>query len=339
MIADDQKLGNRPPLQIGSIPLPGRAFLAPMSGITDVGMRRIAARFGAGLVISEMVASDSYVKGEAEASLRAEGAGIDVHVVQLAGRDPRWMAEAARLAEANGAAVIDINMGCPAKRVTGGYAGSALMRDLDLALALIEATVAAVKIPVTLKTRLGWNDESLNAPELAKRAEEAGVQLITIHGRTRCQFYKGSADWRAIRRIRQVVSVPLVANGDCGSAEDAREMLRQSGADAVMIGRAAVGRPWLVGEVARALDDAPLTGASASVMREAALEHYESLLEQFGPRAGVRHARKHLAAYADHCGWDAARGERLELLTTEEAHRASRLLSAMFDEFECRQAA
>ncbi len=325
---------------VGDLALPGRAFLAPMSGITDVGMRRIASRFGAGLVISEMVASDSYVKGEAEASLRAEGAGLDLHVVQLAGRDPRWMGEAARLAEANGAAIIDINMGCPAKRVTGGYAGSALMRDLDLALALIDATVAAVKIPVTLKTRLGWDPSCLNAAELARRAEHSGVTLITIHGRTRSQFYKGHADWSAIRAIKSSVSIPVVANGDCGGVKDAREMLKQSGADAVMVGRAAVGRPWLVGDIAHALDADELRPHIApSAMREAALEHYESLLEQFGPRSGVRHARKHLAAYADTCGWTDERPERLEILTTDDPRRASGLLFSMFDDFDYRRAA
>ncbi|MHB2166229.1 tRNA dihydrouridine synthase DusB [Alsobacter sp. R-9] len=293
--------GSAPALLIGDVPIDGRAFLAPMSGVTDAGMRRIARRFGASLVVSEMVASDELVKGSAEARLRAEGEGIDPHVVQLAGCDPAWMAEAARVAEGAGAAIIDINMGCPAKKVTGGMAGSALMRDLDHALSLIEATVAATSRPVTVKMRLGWDENSLNAPELARRAEAAGVKLVTVHGRTRCQFYKGQADWSAVRRVREATRLPLVVNGDGSSLADARAMLAASGADAVMIGRAATGRPWLVGAIARGLRggaaaaDEPDFGLRAA----AAAEHYESLLSAYGIDVGVRHARKHLAAYAD----------------------------------------
>ena len=246
-----------------------------MSGVTDVAMRRISARFGASLVISEMVASDDYVRGEEESRVRAEGQGLDLHVVQIAGCDPHWMGEAARLAEASGAAMVDINMGCPAKRVTGGYAGSALMRTPDLALRLIEATVKAVSIPVTLKTRLGWDENSLNAADLAQRAEQAGVQLVTIHGRTRRQFYKGSANWDAIRAIVDAVSIPVVANGDCASLADARAMLAASGAQGVMIGRAAMGRPWLVGEIAAGLAGLPFEAPSNAQRAEAALEHYE----------------------------------------------------------------
>src|SRR3954454_5460992 len=197
----DQNLGTSA-LAIGPVVASGRAVLAPLSGVTDLAFRRIAKRFGAGLVISEMVAADDYVRGSEEARLRAEGQGISPHVVPRAGCEPSWMGEAARLAEANGAAIVDINMGCPAKRVTGGYAGSALMRDLDHAIALVRATVGAVQIPVTLKMRLGWDDASLNAPELARRAEAEGVQLVTVHGRTRMQFYKGRADWAAIRAVR-----------------------------------------------------------------------------------------------------------------------------------------
>ena len=234
-------------LRIGPVELDGLAVLAPMSGVTDVGMRRIARRFGASLVVSEMVASDDFVRGDEESRLRAEGSGLDLHVVQIAGREPSWMGEAARLAEATGAAIVDINMGCPAKRVTGGYAGSALMRAPDLALKLIEATVRGTSVPVTLKMRLGWDADCLNAPEIARRAQDAGVHMITIHGRTRNQFYKGRADWRAIRAVVEATSLPLVANGDCASLDDARRMLAASGAAGVMIGRAAVGRPWLVG--------------------------------------------------------------------------------------------
>src|SRR5947207_14169438 len=215
------------PLKIGEFELANRVLLAPMSGVTDAPFRRLAARLGAGLVVSEMTASGDLVNGRPMSRLRAEAAGVGPHVVQLAGCETQWMAEGARIAEAAGADIIDINMGCPARHVTNGEAGSALMRDLDHALRLIEATVSAVRVPVTLKMRLGWDHQSVNAPELARRAESAGVQLITVHGRTRCQFYKGIADWRAVRRVREVTRLPLIVNGDITSFNDAVDALEQ----------------------------------------------------------------------------------------------------------------
>lgn len=327
------------PLAVGTLPIAGRAFLAPMSGVTDVGMRRAAHFFGAPLVVSEMVASDDFVVGSEEARLRAEGQGITPHVVQLAGCCPRRMAEAARLAEASGADIVDVNMGCPAKRVTGGWAGSALMRDLGLARQLIEATVAAVRVPVTLKMRLGWDEGSRNAADLAWLAEQAGITLVTVHGRTRAMFYKGRADWRAIAAVKARVAIPVVANGDCGSAQDAETMRENSGADAVMVGRAALGRPWLVGMIAQTLATGrPAREPAATARLQAATQHYETLLSCFGSAIGLRRARKHLAAYAD-CAVRGAQSpgrakDRLRIVTSESADEVRRLLPSFFDDAE-----
>jgi len=288
------------PLRIGRHMLRNRAVLAPMSGVSDLPFRRISARFGAGMVVSEMVASESLVKGDAETQMRAEAQERGLHVVQLAGRRPHWMGEAAKIAAGAGADIIDINMGCPAKKVTSGYSGSALMRDLDHALTLIEATVEAVDVPVTLKMRLGWDEHSLNAPELACRAESAGVQLITVHGRTRCQFYQGQADWAAIRKVKQAISLPLIANGDCRGCDDAVAMLEASGADGVMIGRGAYGRPWLPGHVGHYLATGErLTDPDGTELTDLMIAHYEAIISHYGAMAGVRIARKHLGWYLD----------------------------------------
>ncbi|MBM3607653.1 MAG: tRNA dihydrouridine synthase DusB [Alphaproteobacteria bacterium] len=332
MSKNAQNLAN-PVIRIGKVELAGRAILAPMSGISDIGMRRAAMEFGASMVVSEMVACDAYVNGKQEARLRAEGQGVYPHVVQIAGCDPHWMAEAARMVEAAGADIIDINMGCPSKRVNGRQSGSALMRDLDHAIALIAATVAAVAVPVTVKMRLGWDDASHNAAELARRAQAAGAAMITVHGRTRCQFYTGQADWTAIRAVREAISVPLVANGDCKSADDARAILAASGADAVMIGRAALGQPWLAGEIAAALEGGqsalPKPPLSLIRRRDAALAHFDSLIETLGTHSGLRHARKHLAAYADLAAGPDAPGRR-ELVTSEDAREVRTLLASFF---------
>lgn len=326
----DEFLGNEI-LSVGPLRLKGRAFLAPMAGVTDLGMRRLAQRFGAALTVTEMLDAEFYAGGDREAAVRAEGAGLSPHVIQIAGCRPEPLAEAARRAEAAGAAMIDINMGCPAKRVTGGAAGSALMRDLDLAIRLVRAVITAVKIPVSLKMRLGWDEAALNAPELARRAQAEGIAMLTVHGRTRCQFYQGRADWAAIRKVREVTSIPLVANGDCASLEDASAMLASSRADAVMIGRAAVGRPWFVGQVAQHLAKISRPAPSARARCAAALEHYRTLLSLLGKEQGLRHARKHLSAYAAWSQNPDAAALRPRLLRSENPAEVESLLSILFE--------
>jgi tRNA-dihydrouridine synthase B len=312
-------------------------LLAPLAGITDLPFRRLVARFGAGLVVSEMVASQEVVQARPLARARAElDCGQAATAVQLAGREPYWMAEAARHVEAEGARVIDINMGCPAKKVTTGYSGAALMRDPDHALRLIEAVVGAVKVPVTLKTRLGWDERCLNAPDLARRAEAAGVRMVTIHGRTRCQFYAGRADWAAIRKVRQAVTIPVVANGDVTDAAAARTALALSGADAVMVGRAAQGAPWRLAVIAAGLRGTPAPAVpEGTALADLVIGHYEAMLAFYGTDLGARVARKHLGWYLAEAGCDAWRAE---VLTAASPAAAIRALSRAFAAPESRAA-
>lgn len=331
-------------LKVGSVDIPGRVWIAPMTGVSDLPFRIAAVKAGAGYVATEMVACAEFARGRPDVVRRAAvGEGLPLMVVQLVGRDPAFMAEGARLAAQAGAQVIDLNFGCPAKEVTGVASGSALMRDPDLAESLVAAAVDAVDVPVTVKMRLGWDDASRNAPEIACRAQAVGAQAVTVHGRTRCQFYKGAADWSAVKAVKDELSIPVVVNGDIVDGETAREALEKSGADGVMIGRGVYGRPWIGAAIEAALDGQPFVEPDMQQRLTIALDHFRGSLAFYGERLGLKMFRKHLASYIEAAPWPSApetrREARARLCRLETAIEVEAALIALWRDGNGRLAA
>jgi len=319
-------------IKIGDIQLQDNVLLAPMSGVTDLPFRRLVKSFGASLVISEMIASRAMILQTRESLKKCQK--DDAHYpmsVQLAGCEPDVMAEAAKLNEDLGADIIDINFGCPVKKVVNGFAGSALMKDEDLATRIMEAVVKAVKIPVTMKMRLGWNYENLNAPSLAKKAENAGIKMLTVHGRTRCQMYNGSANWQLIRNTKEAVKIPVIANGDIKNVEDAKQALALSQADGVMVGRACYGKPWLISQINEALrGDAPTPAPSLSQQKQIVLNHFKEMIEHYGEQAGIPLARKHIGWYS--AGLKSSAEFRAKINITPGYENVRNLIANFYDE-------